>query len=139
MHDLLDQALQEERLGRFDEARDRLREAISRGETTRGLDARLRLGKLLIQAGPPGFEEAESVLAEARRHAEGQGAIPQAAAAIRLLALLERSRGRLDEAYRLLDESPAPGQAATPGAVLGQYHHYRGLVEADRGAVNDAE
>jgi class 3 adenylate cyclase len=137
--DLLDQALQAEKLGRFDEARDKLRQAIAAGETPHALDARLRLGKLLVFGGPTHFAEAETVLVEARRLAEQQGAPRMAATAIHLLALLERGRRNTDQAARLLDESPARDQAGAPGPSLGQFYHYRGLVQADRGQVNYAE
>jgi class 3 adenylate cyclase len=139
VNELIDEALQAERLGRFDEAREMLRRAVALGEMPQTLDARLRLGKLLVQGGPRHFAEAEAVLIEARRQAEHQGAPRQAATAIHLLALLERGRGNLDQATQRLEESPAPRQAAAPGAALGQYFHYRGLVEADRGDVNYAE
>ena len=139
LNDLIDQALQAERLGRFDEARDTLRQAVALQETPQTLDARLRLGKLLVQGGHRFFPEAESVLTAARRQAERQGAPRLAATAIHLLALLERGRGNLDAAARLLEESPAPRQAAAPGPALGQYYHYRGLVEAGRGKVTYAE
>jgi class 3 adenylate cyclase/ATP/maltotriose-dependent transcriptional regulator MalT len=147
MNDLIDQALQAERLGRFDEARQKLREAIAPGEgegegdgeSPQALDARLRLGKLLVQGGPAHSDEAEAVLTAARRQAEASGAPRQGATAIHLLALLERGRGNLDAAARLLEESPAPRQASAPGPALGQYYHYRGLVEADRGQLHFAE
>jgi class 3 adenylate cyclase/ATP/maltotriose-dependent transcriptional regulator MalT len=139
LNDLIDQALQAERLGRFDEARDALRQAVALDETPQTLDARLRLGKLLVQGGHRYIPEAESILTAARRQAEQQGAPRLAATAIHLLALLERGRGNLDAAARLLEESPAPRQTAAPGPSLGQYYHYRGLVEADRGQVNFAE
>jgi class 3 adenylate cyclase len=136
---LIDQALQAERLGRFDEARDKLRQAITGDETPHALDARLRLGKLLVLGGRSNVAEAEQVLLEARREAEHQGAPRMAATAIHLLALLERGRGNLDQATRLLEESPALKQAGAPGPSMGQYFHYRGLVEADRGQVSYAE
>jgi class 3 adenylate cyclase len=139
VNDLLDQALHAERLGRFDEARDKLRQAIADAETPHTLDARLRLGKLLVQQGPNDTADAETVLVEARWQAERQGAPRLAATAIHLLALLERGRGNLDQATRLLEESPARHQVAAPGPSLGQYFHYRGLVEADRGQVSYAE
>jgi hypothetical protein len=96
MNDLIDQALRAERLGRFEEARDKLRQAVAVGEAPQTLDVRLRLGKLLIQGGPHLFAEAGSVLAEARSQAERQGAPRQGATAIHLLALLERGRGNLE-------------------------------------------
>jgi class 3 adenylate cyclase len=139
MSDFINEALQAERLGHFDEARAKLRQALAEGETPHGRDLRLRLGKLLVFGGPRHFAEAEVVLLEARRQAEDQRAPRQAATAIHLLAMLEKGRGDLDQATRLLDASPARDQAAAPGPSLGQYYHYRGLVEADRGQVNYAE
>jgi class 3 adenylate cyclase len=137
--DLIDRALQAERLGRFDEARDALRQAAATGEASPALDARLRLAKLLIRGGPADGDEAKALLTAARTQAEQHGAPRQAATAIHLLALLERRRGRLDRARQLLDESPVRDQPAVPGPALGQWYHYRGLVEADRGDLNDAE
>ena len=138
-NDLIDQALQAERLGRFDEAREKLRQAIAQGEASSVLDVRLRLGKLLVLGGGRCFDEAMSVLTEVRKQAEQEGARRQAAMAINLLALLEKGRGNLDEATRLLEESPALKQVAAPGPPLGQYFHYRGLIEAARDNVDYAE
>src|SRR4051794_34690987 len=79
--DLMDRALRAERLGRFDEARELLRRAVALGETPETTNARLRRGNLLIQGGPSHHTEAETVLIEARRRAEQQGAPRQAATA----------------------------------------------------------
>jgi class 3 adenylate cyclase len=138
-NDLINEALQAERHGRFEEAREKLRQAIAAGDSPHALDARLRLGKLLVHMGASHAAEAEAILVDARRQAQEQGAPRLAATAIHLLALLERCRRNLDEATRLLEESPARDQAGAPGPTLGQYYHYRGLVEADRGQVNYAE
>src|SRR4051812_20185465 len=103
---LLDQALHAERQGRFEEARGLLRRVIDADEAATTLDARLQLGKLLIQGGHPHHDEAEAVLAAARAEAEQSGSTRLAAHAIHLLALLRRHLGRFDEALQLLDESP---------------------------------
>ncbi|HLJ94298.1 MAG TPA: adenylate/guanylate cyclase domain-containing protein [Gemmataceae bacterium] len=139
VRDLLDQALKAERAGRFVEARDKLRAALAGSETAEALDARLRLAKLLIYAGAPSYEEAESHLVIAQSQAE-QGSFPrQAATAIHLRALLERHRGHYDEALRRLDTSPAPKQLSAPGPETAQWFHYRGLILAGKGELNNAE
>jgi class 3 adenylate cyclase len=137
--DLLGRAFDAERLGRFDEARDLLRRAITSAESPQSLEARLRLGKLLIYGAPGQYDEAESVLSAARLQAERQGAPRQAAAAVHLLALLEHHRGRRDRAQQLLDESPVAAEAADPSPARAQWLHYRGLVEVGHGRLNSAE
>jgi class 3 adenylate cyclase len=136
--DLLHQAIQAERLGRFTEARDRLRLAVRNADAP--LDVRLRLGKLCLRAGTPDdYVEAETVLGEARVQAEHQGARHQAAAAIHLLALLHYQRRQLDEAQRLLDQSPALKQDAAPSPETAQLFHYRGLLAAAQQDLPNAE
>src|SRR5437016_5892503 len=103
--DLLNQALHAERLGRFAQARDLLREA-AHGEGPLALDARLRLGRLLIYSGQDFFTEAETVLTAAHAQARRAGAPRQTAGAAHLMAQLERSRGALDAAAAWLDDSP---------------------------------
>jgi Tfp pilus assembly protein PilF len=72
---LLNLALVAERSGRFVEAREHLRRAISSlADTPESLDARLRLGKLLRLGDPPDQDEAEVVLTAARAQAERLGA-----------------------------------------------------------------
>jgi class 3 adenylate cyclase/tetratricopeptide (TPR) repeat protein len=137
--DLIDQALQAERFGRFDEARGSLLQAVLVSQPPQAIDCRLRLAKLLISGGHAHDAEAEALLTTARLQAEQQGTPRQTATAIHLLALLERGRGRLDRALQMLDESPACQQATAPDPALGQLIHYRGLVEADRGNLNVAE
>jgi hypothetical protein len=95
--ELLDAALRAERLGRFAEARDLLREA-AKGDGPLALDGRLRLGKLLTYSGQDFFGEAETVLTAAYELACRAGAPRLTAGAVHLLAQLERSRGRLDAA-----------------------------------------
>ena len=95
-------------------------------------DARLRLGRLLTVFGGDN-QEAEDVLTQARQHAEQAGATQQAAASIHLLALLRRRQRRYDEAWKLLESSPAQSRAETPSPETGQWWHYRGLVLANQG------
>ncbi len=139
VRDLLDQALKAERAGHFVEARDKLRAALAGAETAEALDARLRLAKLLIYAGAPSYEEAESHLVIAQSQAEKESFPRQAATAIHLRALLERHRGHYDEALRLLDTSPAPKQLSAPGPETAQWFHYRGLILAGKGELSNAE
>ena len=87
--ELLDLALQAERLGRFADAREQLRRVIGLDGGPTMLEARLRLGRLLIESGRAAdHAEAEQELATARALAEQTGATRSAAAAIHLLALL---------------------------------------------------
>ena len=139
VRELLDQALKAERAGRFDEARDKLRQALASGETAETLDARLRLGRLLIYAGSPSYEEAESHLTTAQSLAEKAGLPRQTATAIHLRALLERHRGRYQEALRLLDASAVLKQSSAPGPETAQWFHYRGLILTDTGELINAE
>ena len=139
LQDLLHQAIEAERLGRFDDARALLREAAARGDEALTRDARLRLGRLLIHGGPPFYGEAEEVLSAARRQAEAEASPRALAVAIQLLALLARHRGRYDDAIALLDASPANHLADEPGWEVGQLHHYRGLIAADRHLLDRSE
>jgi class 3 adenylate cyclase len=139
IRELLDDALKAERAGRLEEARTHLRKALTAEETTEALDARLRLGRLLIHGGAPAYEEAESHLTTAQSLGEKLGLSRQAATAIHLRALLERRRGRCAEALRLLDASPAPKQTSAPGPETAQWFHYRGLVLTDTGELVNAE
>src|SRR5207244_1612916 len=127
------------RTGRFEEARSKLRQALAAGEAAEALDARLQLGKLLIYAGSPSYEEAELHLATAQSMAEKENFPRQASHAIHLRALLERHRGRYQEAQRLLDASPVPKQLAAPGSETAQWFHYRGLILTDTGELANAE
>jgi tetratricopeptide (TPR) repeat protein len=139
VHNLRNQALQAEHRGRFDEARDLLRQVTTEGQMPQSLDARLRLGKLLISGGPPCRPEAEDVLTAASHQAEQAGSTRMSAGAIHLLALLERYRGQPDRAEQILDESPVAAQAAVPSPARAQWLHYHGLIEADRGDLNNAQ
>lgn len=138
--ELLDLALKAERLGKFAEARERLRQAIAVDGGPATLDARLRLGRLSVLTGQEADHlEAELQLTAARSLAEQVGATRSGAAAIALLALLARSRRDCQHARRLLAESPAAGEAAMPNPSRAQWLHYSGLLRADSGDLNAAE
>jgi class 3 adenylate cyclase len=138
--DLVNRAIAAEHRGRFDEARDHLRQATAIAQPALALDARLRLGRLCIMGGPPLFGEAETVLTAAHRQAEHEQAPRQTAVVVHLLALLELRRGRHPEALRLLEQdSPAPLQQAAPGPETAQWFHFRGLVAAGQGELTHAE
>jgi len=138
--ELLDIALQAERLGRFAEARDWLRPLIALDGGPATLDARLRLGRLLIESGQQGdHAEAEQELSRARALAEQTGAMRSAAAAVHLLALLAFHRSDPERAQRLLAESPVAGEAAVPSPARAQWLHYNGLLRTDHGDLNAAE
>ncbi len=138
--ELLDVALQAERRGRFAEARDWLRRAIDLDVGPATLEARLRLGRLLIESGQDIDQTmAERELAAARSLAEQTGAMRSSAVAIHLLALLARRRHDPQRARKLLDESPEAGEAAMASTARAQWLHYNGLLHADRGDLNGAE
>ncbi len=134
---LLDRAFQAERLGKFDEARDLLRRALGLGNGPLALEARLRLGRLLVRGSF--VEEADAVLTDARFDAGGRGAPVQEANAIHALALAARNRGDLVRARELLLQSPAPKQPPMPMEVVGEWFHVRGLVETQAGDLNYGE
>jgi class 3 adenylate cyclase len=135
----LSEAIQAERQGRFADAQDKLRASLSEGpHSSLTQDARLRLGRLLTVFGGDD-QEAETLLTQARQHAEQAGAAQQAAAAIHLLALLRRRQLRYDEAWKLLESSPAQSRAETPSPETGQWWHYRGLVVANQGDRANSE
>jgi tetratricopeptide (TPR) repeat protein len=136
---LIHKAIEDERNGRCTKARDKLRQVAALGDSPATLDARLRLGQSLIYGGPEGYAEAEAVLHTARTQAEKAGAPRQQARALHLLALLQWRRHQFDEAERFLSQSPVLQQAASPGPEAGQYFHYRGLVEASRDQLVQAE
>jgi class 3 adenylate cyclase/tetratricopeptide (TPR) repeat protein len=136
---LMGQALDAERLGQFDKARDVLRQAIALDPSSGSLDARLLLGRLLSFGTREDQAEAEDQLTVARDQAEQDGASRKTATAIHLLALLERHRGRRERAEQLLQESPVAGHATIPGPERAQWLHYYGLLELDRGSLNNAE
>src|SRR5262249_56747685 len=90
--DLLHQALQAEHHGRFEEAMHCLRQVVQHGDPAMMLEARLRLGRLLLFGREAEQQEASGLLREARAEAERTGGVRQSARAIHLLALLERYR-----------------------------------------------
>jgi class 3 adenylate cyclase len=140
VNELLDLALKAERLGKFPEARERLRQAIAVDGGPATLDARLRLGRLSVFAGQEADHlEAERQLTIARSLAEQVGATQSAAAAIHFLALLARSERDCQCALKLLEESPAAGEVAMPNPSRAQWLHYSGLLRADCGDLNAAE
>ncbi len=136
---LVHEATHDERHGRCNQARARLRQVAAAGDTPIALDARLRLGQSLIYGGPAGYEEAAAVLDTARTQAAKAAAPRQYARALHLLALLHWRRGLYDEAGQLLDQSPVFRQGAAHGPEAGQYFHYRGLTEDGRGQLAHAE
>ena len=138
--ELLDLALQAERLGRFAESREFLRRAIALDGGPATLEARLRLGRLSIAAGQEEDQAgAERELTTALALAEQAGAIRSAAAAIHLLALLARQRHDPAQAQQLLAQSPVAADVAAPNPARAQWLHYHGLLRADRGDLNAAE
>ena len=137
---LLDLALKAERLGRFPEAREKLRRAIALDGDPATLDARLRLGRLLIETGQQdNHAEAERELLRACALAEQTGAMRSTAAAVHLLALRRVRRSEQERARKLLAESPAAGESAVPSPARAQWLHYNGLLSCDRGDLNAAE
>jgi class 3 adenylate cyclase len=138
--ELLDHALQAERLGRFAEAREQLRRVTSFEGSSATLEARLRLGRLLIESGQQAdHAEAEQELSKARQLAEQTGAMRSAAAAVHLLALLALYRRDPERARRLLAESPVAREVAVPSPARAQWLHYNGLLRADGSDLNAAE
>src|SRR5205807_5406977 len=83
-------------------------------------------------------DEAATLLTEARARAERDGAPRKAAAAANLLALNERRRNPA-LAERLLAEQELFLHKGAPGPQLAQWFHYRGLLQADRNALAEAE
>ena len=137
--DLIDQTLQAERFGRFDEARGTLRQAVLVSQPPQVIDCRLRLAKLLISGGHVHDAEAEALLTTARLQAEQQGT-PSAGRHRHSPVGPPGTRPRpARRALQMLDESPACQQATALDPALGQLIHYRGLIEADRGNLNEAE
>jgi class 3 adenylate cyclase len=133
---LLQQAVQAEFEGRFEEAIRLLRQALDHANSPLNIDVRLRLGKRLILLSRD--EEAAPVLAEARSAAERDGSPRKAATATLLLALGQRRRDpRLS--MRLLKECPPILLPGTPGPQTAQWFHYRGLLEADQNQLAEAE
>jgi class 3 adenylate cyclase len=142
VENLLNEAIQAEQIGDWPEACTKLRQAIAAGgQTNLALDARLRLGQLLIYygEGPEAERETVQVLTEARAQGEQTGAPSRTAAAIHLLALSEWRRSRYDTALRLLEASPLKDRAGPSSAETAQWYHYRGLIVAAQGNRAEGE
>ena len=137
--DLIDQAIQAERFGRFDEARGSLRQAVLVSQPPQAIDCRLRLAKLLISGGRAHDAEAEALLTTARLQAEQQVLLGKPPPPFTCWPSWNAAEAGSTEALQMLGESPACQQATAPDPALGQLIHYRGLVEADRGNLNEAE
>ncbi len=134
----MNQAMQDERHGRFADACQKLERVISEaGAELLSLDARLRLGKLRIYLSQ--LPQADEVLRQAHDLALRAGATQKAVAALHLQALLLRRQFRHAEALRLLETSPVQHRAEAPTAETGQWLHYRGLLVADRGDLAQGE
>jgi class 3 adenylate cyclase len=132
----LQQAIQAEHEGRFDDAVTLLRRALEPADSPLTIDVRLRLGKRLLLLRRA--DEAGPLLTEARALAEAGGAPRKAAAATLLLALGQRGRDP-DQARRLLEECSPLRLPGAPGPQAAQWFHYRGLLEMDRNQTAEAE
>ena len=136
----LDFALKAEQVGRFAEAREWLRQPIALDGGPATLDARLRLGRRLIESGEQvDHVEAEREISAARAQAEQTGTTRSAAAAIHLLTPRERFRNDRSLSRTLLAESPVAGDVASPNPARAQWLHYNGLLQGDTGDLNAAE
>jgi class 3 adenylate cyclase len=132
---LLDEAHRTQRTGDFEKALALYREAAAHN-SPEALDARLRLGKLLVLLRRN--DQAAPVLEAARAVAEAAGDFRKASVAVHLQALLYRFSDPA-RALQLLDErSPLKGSGA-PGPHVAQWFHYRGLLEQDRSDLSAAE
>ncbi|MFM9960709.1 MAG: adenylate/guanylate cyclase domain-containing protein [Planctomycetaceae bacterium] len=138
IRELMNEAMHQEHHGSFLSACEKLRQVVTHGgDGSLALDARLRLGKLLVSLRDS--NEATACLTEARERAQQKGAVQATATAIHLLALLERQQHRYAEATRLLEQSPVVTRIESPTAETGQWWHYRGLVVADQGDLAQGE
>jgi class 3 adenylate cyclase/tetratricopeptide (TPR) repeat protein len=135
----LDMALQAERCGRFSEARDLLRAVVAEADGTLALGAGLRLGRLCALGGAEYADEGERVLRNVREQATARGASRQEAESVHLLALVERARGNLEEAWKWLNESSVLSESSAPGPETAQLFHYRGLLTIESGELANAE
>lgn len=137
----LDLALQAERRGRFGEARELLRTVVAATGANESLaqGAALRLGRLCALGGAEFADEAERVLRDVREQALADGASRQAAESVHLLALVERGRGNLEEAWEWLNESTVLSETSAPGPETAQLFHYRGLLTIENGELANAE
>ncbi len=125
------------RHGKFDEARERLREFIATTDSALTIDARLLLSKLCIFAGRHLFNEAQHCLATIKTDVLS-GDSSQLLAALNLRALLERSRGKRDLAIELLEKNPVLTHQ-DPSHEKSQCKHYMGLLANEMGDVESAQ
>ena len=133
----LEQATELQRLGRFDEARDKLREYIATTDAALTIDARLLLSKLCIFGGRHLFDEAQHCLASIKANVLSGGS-PQLLMALNLRALLERNRGKRELAFDLLKKNPVLAHS-DPSMEQSQCEHYLGLLSNEMGDVDSAQ
>lgn len=140
----LSQALRAELDGRDEDACNLLRQVVAAPDCSLTLNARLQLGRLLLQDHRH-HDEAQTVLHAARELAHRLGTPRQAATAIHLLAKLKRDQAQLqgkhllDEAQQLLDDHDPLHLPGAPGPEVAQWFHFRGLIHDDREELADAE
>ena len=133
----LEQATELQRLGKFDQAREVLREMIAMNDAALTIDARLLLSKLCIFGGGHLFDEAQLCLSSIKANVLS-GDSPQLSMALNLRALLERNRGKRELAFELLNKNPVLRQADASEAKS-QCTHYMGLLANDLGDVDTAQ
>ena len=133
----LDKVTELQRLGRFDAARDVLRELIATQDAAVTIDARLLLSKLCIFGGSHLFDEAQHCLASIKANVLSHDST-QLLTAINLRALLERNRGKRELAAELLNKNPVLAETE-PSEAKSQCSHYLGLLANDMGEVDVAQ
>lgn len=132
-----DKATDLQRLGKFDEAREVLREWIAVTDATLTIDARLLLSKLCIFGGRHLFDEAQHCLSSIKANVLS-GESSQLSMALNFRALLERSRGKRELALELLRKNPVLNQQ-DPSEEKSQCEHYLGLLLTETGDVEAAQ
>ena len=133
----LETATQLQRLGRFDDAREILRELVAASDPSLTIDARLLLSKLCIFGGSHLLDEAQHCLTSIKSDVLS-GDSSQLSVALNLRALLERNRGKRGLAIELLEKSPVLLEAE-PSEAKSQCLHYLGLLANDMGEVDVAQ
>ena len=133
----LEQAAELQRLGKFDEARDALRELIATTDPALTVDARLLISKLCIFGGNHLFAEAQHCLSSIKANVLS-GDSYQLSTALNLRALLERGRGKRELACELLQKNPALAREE-PSAEKSQCLHYLGLLANEMADVDLAQ
>ena len=133
----LEKANELQRLGRFDEARETLRELIATTDPALTVDARLLIAKLCIFGGSHLFDEAQHCLSSIKANVLSDESY-QLSMALNLRALLERSRGKRQLARELLQKNPALDREE-PSAEKSQCLHYLGLLANEMGDVDLAQ